>query len=342
MLDVKYKDREYLKGYDLDVELFDMFGLKVIDLIPVRKVYILVTDKGNKVLKRLSLDEEEMEFLDSVFSHLNKNGFNQMISFDKTKENKTYYRWKDELYCVMPLVEGRESEYANPIDVDIDIDAIAKLHHSSRGFSPIPDLKDNRTRLIKSFEDSLGKLKLFKELVSLYEDKNEFDLIFMDTVDYHLKQIEKSIELLEKSSYFELCNENDKIAFCHHDLAHHNILIKDEIAYFVDFDYAIFDLRVHDLCNFICKVVKNFAYDFEKTKNIIKGYEIYSKLDQRELEVLYALLYFPQDYVSICKSYYTKIKDWEYASFLEKLKDKVSYREEREEFLSKFKKYYLV
>lgn len=341
MLDIRYKDREYLKGYDLDVELFNAFDLKISDVIPVRKVYILVTDKGNKVLKRVKLKEGEMEFLDEVFIYLNTKGFNQMITFHRTIYNKVYHRWKDQLYCVMPLLEGRESEYANPIDINIDIEAISKLHHSSLGFSPIPSLKDNRTKLLSSFEDSLKNLKLFKNMVTIYEEKNEFDEIFIGNVDYYLNQVDKSIELLNNSSYFELCSDREKIVFCHHDLAHHNILIKDEIAHFVDFDYAIFDLRVHDLCNFICKVVKNFAYDFNKVKQIISIYESYSKLDIKELEVLYALLYFPQDYSSIIKSYYTKSKSWDYSSFLDKLKDKVAYKEERENFLEEFKKHYL-
>ena len=54
MLDVRYKDKAYLSKYDLDVNLFSKFNLLVYDVIPVRKVFILDTNKGDKVLKKVN------------------------------------------------------------------------------------------------------------------------------------------------------------------------------------------------------------------------------------------------------------------------------------------------
>ncbi len=64
---------------------------------------------------------------------------------------------------------------------------------------------------------------------------------------------------MKQSEYYNLCKEKEKIVFCHHDLAHHNILINKEEVYFLDFDYAVIDLKVHDICNFINKAIKNFC-----------------------------------------------------------------------------------
>jgi CotS family spore coat protein len=120
-------------------------------------------------------------------------------------------------------------------------------------------------------------------------------------------------------------------------LAHHNILINEDLAYFVDFDYSIIDLKVHDLCNFISKAIKNFAFDIDKAASILTDYQNKNTIDNRELEVLYGMLYFPEDFYSISRDYYTRRKDWEEEVFLDRLVKKVSYKEDRSEFLEEFK-----
>jgi CotS family spore coat protein len=145
--------------------------------------------------------------------------------------------------------------------------------------------------------------------------------------------------MLEKSCYYKLCSEEDKIVVCHHDLAYHNILINGEMAYFIDFDYAVIDLKVHDLCNFINKVVKNFAFDIDKATSIVENYCNKNTLSKRELEVLNGMLAFPEDFYGISRDYYTKRKDWDEEVFLDRLKRKAGYKEDREEFLVKFEQF---
>ena len=150
----------------------------------------------------------------------------------------------------------------------------------------------------------------------------------------------QSIKILDGPEYYNLCKEKEKIVFCHHDLAHHNILINVQQVYFLDFDYAVVDLRVHDLCNFINKAIKNFAYDIEKCHSIINEYISINPLEHGEMKVLYGMLSFPEDFYGIARDYYTRKKQWSEEVFLNRLKSKVEYRENREEFLEAFKKYY--
>src|SRR3712207_1366372 len=88
MLDTKYKDREYLKEYCLDVELFLRFDLDVIDVIPVRKVFIVITKDGQYILKKLDYSIENLEFINNGVEYVRKNGFNNVLRFLKTKENQ--------------------------------------------------------------------------------------------------------------------------------------------------------------------------------------------------------------------------------------------------------------
>lgn len=337
MIDNRYKDKNHLIKYNLCTDLFDMFNLKVNDIVPLRDVYKLSTDKGEKILKKIDYTKEELEYIYSAILYI-KQKFSRIMDFVRTKDNNIFLRYEGDIYSVMDLVPGREAEFSNPIDVDLSAQAIGELHSASEGFRTKLCNKNLCGKMIDNFKRRLQEMQFFISIADLHEHKNEFDNIFMDNVAYYMEDMKKSIDILGKSSYYKLCSEEDKIALCHHDLAHHNILIKDEKAYFVDFDCAIIDLKVHDLCNFITKVIKDFAFDIDKAIGIINSYCIQNNLDKRELEVLHGMLSFPDDFYSICRDYYAKRKEWEEEVFVERLIRKVNYKEDREEFLDEFKK----
>lgn len=341
MIEGRFRDKDFLCKYDLDIGLFKKYNYKVNDIIPIRKLFIISTNKGNKILKKLDYDLDHLEFIDSAINYIENNNFKNTFSFEKNKKGKIYTKHYNSYYVVMNLIEGRECEFNNPIEVSMASRALSKLHLSSEGFR----YKENSYRyMVGTLIDNLARKKeellIFKNLVKTYENKKEFDKIFIKNVDYYIEEMDKSIEILNSSPYLKLCSEEDKIVLCHHDLAYHNILIKEDDVYFIDFDYAIIDLRVHDLCNFINKVIKNFAFDFEKAHNIINCYKENINLDNRELEVLYGILYFPEDFYSVSKNYYKRKKLWTEEVFLFKLKRKLEYQEERKEFLEQFKSYY--
>lgn len=339
MQDGRYSDRKYLAKYDLSVELFERFGLKVNDVVPIRNVFIISSDKGNKVFKKIDYSIEELEFINSAIEYI-KNKFSRVMSFEKTVDGEVYTLWNNEVYCVMNLIEGRECDYNNPVDVAIASKALGELHRASEGFKTDLAYKNLKGNTIEMFKRRYEEMGFFKNIAELHEYKTEFDDLFLNNVDYYMNEINKSIKLLETSPYYKLCGEEDKIALCHHDLAYHNILINNEEAYFIDFDYAIVDLKIHDLCNFMLKAIKHSAFDMEKVDIIINNYCMANTIDRKELEVLHALLTFPQDFYSISRDYYTKRKEWEEEVFVDRFKRKLDFKEDRDEFLAEFLKKY--
>lgn len=335
MLEAGYKDRSYLSKYNLSVELFDKFNLKVSDVIPLRDVFILVTDTGDKILKKVDYTLEELKFIEEALNHI-KVKFPRVLEFEKTVEGNIYLLDKGDMYCVMNLIKGRECDYSNPIDISIASRGLGELHKASEGFSSKLSHKVGKGKAIDSFLRKQAEMKFFKNIAQMHIGRNDFDKIFLQWVSYYEEQIEESINMLKKSSYYELCKEQDKITLCHHDLAHHNILIYEGEAYFIDFDYALIDLKVHDVCNFINKAIKNYAYDIEKARSILRDYSAVNRLEDRELKVLHGLLTFPEDFYSIARDYYTCRKDWEEEVFVTKLRKKVLAEEDRKEFLREF------
>lgn len=296
MYELKYKDKSVLEEYDLSSEIFDEFDLDIEDIYPVRNVFYIKTQFGDKILKKIDYSLDELRFIYDSVKYINLN-FTRIFKFYETKSKDIYIKYENQVYCILDLIEGRECEISNPFDLVTASKALAEFHRASEGIKCNIKNRNNCGKIIDTFNRKLEEVNFFKSIVSKFEHKNEFDEIFLQNVDYYLEEIKKSINLLEKSQYYKLCSEEDKIVLCHHDLAHHNILINNGEAYFVDFDYAIVDLKVHDLCNFINKSIKNFAYDFEKAKIILKEYCNNNNLEYREIEVLYGMLSFPQDFM---------------------------------------------
>lgn len=339
MLNSKYDSREELCEYDLDVNLFKKFGLSVYEVVPVRKAFILCTSKGNKILKKVNYSLEELKFIYNSLNYINKS-FNRTINFVTTLDGNIYTLWNNEVYFIMDLVKGRESEFSNPVDLNITSKSLAEFHKAGEGINSYVSFKsrNNCGNFIGALKRKKEEMIFFKSISNLYEEKNEFDEVFLKNVDSNIYQAEKSIDILENSKYYKLCGEENKVVLCHHDLAHHNVIIRGDKGYFIDFDYSIIDLKVHDLCNYITKAVKNSGYHIEKAKDILNQYVKINSIDKNEMKVLYGMLAFPEDFYSISRDYYTKRKDWTLETFINRIEKKTYINEDKSQFIIEFEK----
>ncbi|EPY2282506.1 CotS family spore coat protein [Clostridium sporogenes] len=329
-------NKNYLKKYNLSLDLFDQYDFIVKDIYPIRNVYIIDTNKGKKILKKVDYTLEELKFIEEIINYI-KIEFGRIMEFEKNIQGDIYTIYKREMYCLMDLIDGRECQFSNPLDLKISSVALAKMHNASKGFTTKFNKRVLNGKSIEKFKIQKEEMNFFKKIAYIHKNKNEFDNLFLSEIDYYIDEISKSINILENSHYYDICKENDKISICHHDLAYHNILIKEDEAYFIDFDYAILDLKVNDLCNFITKVIKNFGFDISKANIILNNYSSVYSIADKELEVLYGLLSFPYDFYDISKNYYTKRKDWDDEVFLNRLIKKCNYKEDRKEFLKDFR-----
>lgn len=339
MLDLGYRDKSYLCSYDLAEGLFSQFGLIVYDLVPVRKVYMLITNKGEKILKKIDCTLEEYGFIVDAVNYI-KTNYKKAAEFLETDKGEKFINWKGEIYCVMNKVPGRECEYSNPVDLSAAAKAIGEFHKATEGFRHKNASKYICGNFIENLKRKKEEMLFFKSMALIYENKKEFDEIFLSKTDYYIDKIQESISILEGTQYYKLCSEEDKIVLCHHDLAHHNIIIDNDDVYFIDFDLSVIDLKIHDLCNFINKVTKNFGFDIEKGKLILSNYCKTNEVCKKELEALYGMLSFPEDFYEISKDYYTKRKEWEEQVFVSRLKRKINLEKDRIEFLENFKNTY--
>lgn len=341
---LRYPEKKYLLKYDLDIELFKMLELEIIDIIPLRKVFVLNTTDGKKILKRMEYSKEKIEFINWCIESLD---CENICRFKKYSDGSFYKVWNNEYYVVMDCIEGRELNYSNPIEYIGAVEVLAKIHNASKKvidklidnneIEKIID-KDLKTKYIEYIEDTKEIYKWVKK----YRYLNEFDKLFLDNGDMYINEMEKALEILEEINYSDMRKDNSKIVICHNDLAEHNFLISDKEISLIDFDYATVDLRVLDLGDIVLKGIKNVAFELEKGVKIIEKYKNLNILSEEEYKLLYVIMLFPKEVYSMIKNYYHKDKEWEEDVFINRFRNKINNDVFRRGFLKEYKSIYKI
>lgn len=341
MKKIKYANKNILCEYDLSLEFFKELGIQINDIVPLRKVFLLYTDDGNKILKKINYDIDRINIISDSLEYVKKN-YNNVITFNKLKNNFNYIKWKESIYVVMDLLEGAEAVFSNPIEIELCAKNLAAMHNASIGIREYLNEKYSSEildgQLKTKFTTAYNDLCKWKDIVREYKYKNEFDMLFIKNVDKYLEEINIVINKLEKSSYNTLRNMKEKISICHNDLAYHNFLINEREVNILDFDFMTIDLRIIDIADFILKSIKNVAFDINKMMLAINSYEKVNKLSLEEKEILGILIEFPRDFYSISYDYYNKRKAWEYEVFLNRFTSKLDNESFRYEFLEIYNK----
>lgn len=330
-MDYECKDKAYLSSYSLDTRLFDHFNFTVADAAPIRSVFLLSTDQGYKILKKIHYDTEEIKFLYNSLKKI-KEGYPYIINFKETITGEPYVNYKDGTYVVFDIVDGRECMFENQLDIKEAALGLSYYHRAAEGIKINHKTRNMSGKLPLKYRQCIKDMENYKKIAKMHVNKNEFDSIYLDYCEYYINYSKKAITTLEASDYYEACNT--KMVLCHHDLAHHNIMIgNDNRIYFLDFDYAVIDLPEHDLSNLITKTAKRNNWDYLTLDTIIDSYGSVTKINSSYRDILIGYLMFPIDFYDISKAYYTRTKMWEESDFIEKIKRKAGYKERREELI---------
>lgn len=338
------KLRELCRQHDIEPRIIEPYDLEVQEIIPVRKVWRLVTNRGNKCLKRFYTSADSLNFSWSAINHLIKRGFTQVAPFLLTRRGKPYVDRHDQLYVMTDWLEGRESDYANRGDLEIAARTLASLHAAAQGFVP-PACQEHRVRWgawPEIFQIRRNELSFFADQVKDKLAPTRFDLVLLNNLAYYLTQIDDCLTQLAASPYAELsARESKSGGFCHHDYAHHNVMITSQATgYVLDFDYAICDLRIHDVGSLILRALKAADWDFQQVEIVLAAYQEISPLRPEEIAVLPPFFLFPQDFWRlVIDNYYGLKTHWSLAKFQRKIERVLENEPRRQVFLNKFADY---
>lgn len=330
---------------DYSVRLIDNLSLKydmdIKEVKPVKNVMRIVTSKGDKCLKRVKYGKGHFLFILSAMMHLLDQGFKGIVPFIPARSGELYIELEEGYGFMTEWVSSRECDYSNPIDLKMAAVTLAKLHKASRGFE-IPSESEPRIvwgKWIERFSSRIDDINLFKEIISCKSCLSDFDRVYADNADYYISQGMKSIEHLKEYGYQELSQREMKNkSFCHHDYAHHNVLISDDFNVFIiDFDYCICDTRLHDISSLIIRNMRHGNWNMEKAQYIINCYLKEGYIEKDEIPVMNGFMEFPQDFWQVGLQYYIEKQKWDEYQFNKRLDNVVKDRKDRQQFVEEFR-----
>lgn len=324
---IRYIDNKILCEYDFKEELFKILDIKVNDIIPLRKVYVLFTDKGKKVLKITNSTKNRIDFIDKSLNIIEEE-YPNVLKYTKNIYGEVITKWQGKDYVLLDMVEGREASFTNPIEIKLCSEAIAKMHIASRKvidkFSKEEIDENSGVNLITRMECEFNELCNLESLVKKYKYKNKFDELFISNIEKAKFDLDKTIDDIISSEYNNIFKKKEDMVLCHNDLAHHNFIVDGEKISMIDFDYCNIDTKISDIYCYVSKVSKGLAYDKETINSIIGWYNEINSLELEEIEILNKLMTYPKDFISICSNYYFKQKAWSEEVFLTRLQSKLT------------------
>jgi CotS family spore coat protein len=330
---------------EIKTGLVDYLSLKyemdIQEVRPVKNVVRIVTSEGDKCLKRVKYKKGHFLFILSAMRHLLDRGFYGIIPFIPTCSGEWYVELEDGYGFLTDWISSRECDYSNPIDLKMAAVTLAKLHNASRGFT-IEEGTEPRIgwgKWIEKFSERLRDMDLFKKIIESKSYLTGFDEIYLDNVDNYIEQGISAIEHLKDSKYFELSDrEMKEKSFCHHDYAHHNVLISNDFnVYIIDFDYCICDTRLHDLSSLVIRNMRHGNWNMEKAQYIIDCYLKAGHLEKDEIPVMNGFMEFPQDFWQVGLQYYVEKQRWDEVQFNKRLDNFIKDKRERMQFLDEYK-----
>jgi CotS family spore coat protein len=324
--------KDYLSlNYDIEIE----------DITPVKNVMRICTKQGDKCLKRVKYRKEDFLFILSAMKHLLDNGFDGVVPFIPASSGELYVKLEDGYGFLTDWVQSRECDYSNPLELRMAAGTLARLHVSSRDFVPMEGAAPRLGwgKWVEKFLSRLEDIRTFKKVIEGKEKLTPFDCLFNENLAYFLDQGIKAVGHLEETGYYRLMEEERaKKTFCHHDYAHHNVLISNDFrVYIIDFDYCICDTRIHDLSSLIIRNMRHGNWSMDKAQYIMDCYMEEGTVDAEEIPVINAFMEFPQDFWQVGLQYYVEKQKWTDENFYKRLNSVISDRDDRQLFLDEFR-----
>lgn len=316
------------------------YNLDIKSIEKVKNTYKVNAKEEMYCVKVIKYQFPHFYFILSAILHLQQRGFDKIPTILKTKGDEYYIELLGRFAYLTEWIPSRESNYDNPIELDLVAQKLGELHESSKGFTITDSMKPRIGWFswLKVFDTRKDEMLDFKHRISQKAHKSDFDKIYLENIENEVNRAEKSVSELSKLNYYELMEkEMFKRGFCHHDYANHNVLIdnKGEIN-IIDFDYCILDTHIHDLSSLLIRAMKNGKWDKNKAERIINNYCKTSGLIKEELPLMKEFIRFPQGFWQLGIQMYWEQQPWEERFFIERLQKYLNDREEREQFVESF------
>lgn len=330
-----------MNGFEVTKLVNFNYDVNVVNVIKIKNVYRLECKEGDFCLKVIHYELGHFLFILEAIKHLIKNGFTNVAEIICSKTGSEYISFEEHYAYLTPWITARECNYDNPLDLLLASSTLANLHRKSENYTITKNMNPryNWGKWMEVFNTRLKEVLDFKMKIEEKSKKTEFDFKYKNMISDEIKRGERAIENLKSTNYIEKMKEEiKKNGFCHHDYAHHNVLIsKNQEVTIIDFDYCILDTHLHDLSSLLIRKMKNGKWDLKSAIYILDIYNSIYTVLKDDIQIMAAFIEFPQEFWQIGIQYYWERQPWEEENFMSRLNRIDQDRCERQDFVEEFR-----
>lgn len=328
-------DNSYIKN-----EIESNYLLNIYNIENFRNSYKVETNEGIYGIKIVKYTFAHFNFILSAINHLNKKGFMKIPKILNTKDKTEYIKLGENYAFLNEWIPCRRSDYKNMKELSKASKKLGELHKYSEGFNINSKMNPRIAwySWIKVFETRLLEILDFKNRIYQKSCKSAFDIIYLNAIEEEIERGKKAIGELKKYNYYNIMDKEVlKRGFCHHDYAHHNVLIdENEEVNVIDFDYCILDTHIHDVGSLLIRSMKEGCWTNEIANNVLNSYSITNDITEEEMKLIIAFMRFPQGFWQIGLQCYWEQQPWGEEFLIRRLNKYLDDRESREIFLDNF------
>lgn len=333
-----------MKDLEITEILKNKYSLIPLSIQKIKGVYKVEAKDEVYCLKVVNYNLAHFLFILGAINHLEERGFNSIPSIINTVDGSQYIKLQEKYAYLTKWIKGRESSYDNPLDLYMAARKLGEFHRASEGFS-VQDYMEPRVgwlKWIEVYRTRKNEIVDFKYRILEKSNKSQVDLKYLNMIPEELERCERAIDNLCSSSYDKKMLKEIKYGgFCHHDYAHHNVLITEDGVKIIDFDYCILDVYLHDLSSLLVRAMNNGKWSEDRMKIILNSYRGEHRLCDEDFEIMAAFMEFPQDFWQRGIQYYWENKAWTDEFFMKRLRTYEEDREKRQNFIDNFRKFNL-
>ncbi|MGI6069151.1 MAG: CotS family spore coat protein [Blautia sp.] len=317
--------------YDYGLSVLEQYDVTVKDSCRGRGALLCHTDQGLLLIREFRGSEKKLGYQQELLLQIQKNQEVRVDAVLPNKEGGLVSCDSDGIpYVVRFWFEARECDTRSREDILRSVGALANVHKEMH-LSPVADYA------AQSLEDELDRhnreLRKIRKFVRQKRKKNEFEAVFLSSVDWFLERGEQALSMLKDSGYGKLrreCLEEGRI--CHGEFNQHNVLLSPRWEAITNFEHWSFDVQTADLYRFMRKILEKYNWEERLADAMLKAYDKVRPLSPGEWEDLKVRFCYPEKYWKLANYYYTHNKAWISGKTIEKLKKLVEQQETWEKF----------
>ncbi|MBR4026891.1 MAG: phosphotransferase [Lachnospiraceae bacterium] len=311
--------------------ILEQYEIEINQVTKGRGAYICDTNQGMKLLTGFRGSKERGEFLSEFLRELKENGFEaEQIYFNKEGMAVTTDELTEEHFILKDYIAGTELNTSSFEEMKHAAELLAIYHNATQNMQVEPYIfgKENEKMITEIRKRHYREFVKVRNYIRNRKKKSEFERIYMEHYEVMSKKAKESVELLETLPQEELIP-----VFCHGDYNQHNIVLKEDKRYLLNFETVNYSFPMTDLANYIRKMLEKNNWDTFYGMQLIASYDKIRPISKTEYKQLYALLLFPEKFWKVTNHYMNSHKAWISARDIEKVEKVIAQEENRTKFL---------